>query len=187
MGSPAHSILPKRMPARKGDDNVMRRVICDKLIINIAVGESGDRLTKAVRVLQQLSDQTPVENFARYTVRTFGIRRNEKIATHVTVRGAKAMDLIERGLKITDYEISAKHFSETGNFGFGVNEHIDLGLKYDPGTGIYGMDFFIVLKRPGMCVAKKKRKRGRPAPSHRVTKEDAMEWVRQTFNAEVRR
>merc|ERR1711907_65765 len=187
MGSPAHSILPKRMPARKGDDNVMRRVICDKLIINIAVGESGDRLTKAVRVLQQLSDQTPVENFARYTVRTFGIRRNEKIATHVTVRGAKAMDLIERGLKITDYEISAKHFSETGNFGFGVNEHIDLGLKYDPGTGIYGMDFFIVLKRPGACVAKKKRKRGRLAPSHRVTKEDAMEWVRQTFNAEIRR
>ena len=27
---------------------------------------------------------------ARYTVRTFGIRRNEKIAVHVTVRGAKA-------------------------------------------------------------------------------------------------
>merc|ERR1712193_31694 len=187
MGSPAHSILPKRMPARKGDDNVMRRVICDKLIINIAVGESGDRLTKAVRVLQQLSNQTPVENFARYTVRTFGIRRNEKIATHVTVRGAKALDLIERGLKITDYEISAKHFSETGNFGFGVNEHIDLGLKYDPGTGIYGMDFYIVLKRPGARVAKKEAKRGRIAPSHRITKEDAMEWVRQSFNAEIRR
>ena len=40
----------------------MRKVMCDKLIINIAVGESGDRLTKAVRVLQQLSDQTPVES-----------------------------------------------------------------------------------------------------------------------------
>merc|ERR1712017_19521 len=177
MGSPAHSILPKRMPARKGDDNVMRRVICDKLVINIAVGESGDRLTKAVRVPQQLSDQTPVENYARYTVRTFGIRRNEKIACHVTVRGEKAIDLIERGLKITDYEISSKHFSASGNFGFGVNEHIDLGLKYDPATGIYGMDFYIVLKRAGFNVAKKKSKRGRLAPSHRVTKEDAMEWV----------
>merc|ERR1711924_347908 len=99
----------------RNPDNVMRKVMCDKLIINIAVGESGDRLTKAVRVLQQLSDQTPVENVARYTVRTFGIRRNEKIATHVTVRGDKALDLIERGLKITDYEISAKHFSDAGN------------------------------------------------------------------------
>merc|ERR1712196_112733 len=171
----------------KNPDNAMRKVLCDKLIINIAVGESGDRLTKAVRVLQQLSDQTPVENTARYTVRTFGIRRNEKIACHVTVRGDKAMDLIERGLKITDYEISAKHFSESGNFGFGVNEHIDLGLKYDPQTGIYGMDFYIVLKRPGSNVPKKKAKRGRMGVSHRVTKEDAMEWVRQTFNADIRR
>merc|ERR1711896_77357 len=171
----------------RNPDNTNRDVICDKLIINIAVGESGDRLTKAVKVLQQLSEQTPVENMARYTVRTFGIRRSEKIATHVTVRGAKALDLIERGLKITDYEISAKHFSATGNFGFGVNEHIDLGLKYDPATGIYGMDFYVVLKRAGFNVAKKKRKKGRIGVSHLVTKEDAMEWVRQTFNAEIRR
>merc|ERR1711924_218158 len=154
------------MPDKK--DNVMRKVMCDKLIINIAVGESGDRLTKAIRVLQQLSDQTPVENVARYTVLTFGIRRNEKIACHVTVRGDKAMDLIERGLKITDYEISAKHFSASGNFGFGVNEHIDLGLKYDPQTGIYGMDFYFVLKL-GLQRAKEEgqaRKDGSAAPCH---------------------
>merc|ERR1712031_38391 len=171
----------------RNPDNVMRKVFCDKLIINIGVGESGDRLTKAVRVLQQLSDQTPVENLARYTVRTFGIRRNEKIACHVTVRGEKATDLIERGLKITDYEISAKHFSASGNFGFGVNEHIDLGLKYDPATGIYGMDFYVVLRRPGFNVAKKKQKRGRTGLAHKITREDAMEWVRQTFNADIRR
>merc|ERR1712093_762870 len=175
-------IYPSTMP-----ENVMRKIYCDKLIINIAVGESGDRLTKAVRVLQQLSDQTPVESVARYTVRTFGIRRNEKIATHVTVRGQKAMDLIERGLKITDYEISAKHFSETGNFGYGVNEHIDLGLKYDPATGIYGMDFFVVLRRPGFRVAKKKRGRGRVGVPHKITKAEALEWVRTKFQAEIRK
>ena len=44
-----------------------------------------------------------------------------------------------------------------------------------------------VLKRAGFNVPKKKAKRGRLGPSHRVTKEDAMEWVRQTFNAEIRR
>ncbi len=32
---------------------------------------------------------------ARYTVRSFGIRRNEKIACYVTVRGEKAMQLLE--------------------------------------------------------------------------------------------
>merc|ERR1712010_197200 len=170
-----------------GSDNVMREIKVDKMIINIAVGEAGDRLTKAVRVLNQLSDQTPVENKARYTVRTFGIRRNEKIATHVTIRGEKATDLIDRGLKITDYEISQRHFSDTGNFGFGVNEHIDLGLKYDPNTGIYGMDFYVVLCRPGFRVSKKKYKKGRLGVQHLVTKTDAMEWVRQKFNAEIRR
>merc|ERR1711937_329750 len=180
-----HRSSSSNMP--RNPDNVMRKVQCDKLIINIAVGESGDRLTKAVRVLQQLSDQTPVENYARYTVRTFGIRRNEKIACHVTVRGDKAIDLIERGLKNTDYEISSKHFSASGNFGFGVNEHIDLGLKYDPATGIYGMDFYVVLRRAGFRVSKKKYKKGRMGVSHRVTKEDAMEFVRQKFNAEIRR
>merc|ERR1712072_384022 len=124
--------------------------------------------------------QDPVENVARYTVRTFGIRRNEKIATHVTVRGEKATNLIERGLKITDYEISAKHFSDSGNFGFGVNEHIDLGLKYDPATGIYGMDFYVVLKRAGFNVSKKKSRRGRIGKSHLISKEESQEWVRQT-------
>jgi len=37
---------------------------------------------------------------ARYTVRSFGIRRNEKIAVHCTVRGAKAEEILDRGLKV---------------------------------------------------------------------------------------
>lgn len=68
---------------------------------------------------------------------------------------------------------------QTGNFGFGVQEHIDLGIKYDPGigespffspptlgrthsdvpsfsshraSGIFGMDFYVVMGRPGMRV-----------------------------------
>ncbi len=37
---------------------------------------------------------------ARYTVRSFGIRRNERIAVHCTVRGAKAEEILEKGLKV---------------------------------------------------------------------------------------
>ena len=66
---------------------------------------------------------------ARYTVRSFGIRRNEKIACYVTVRGEKAMQLLESGLKVKEYELLRRNFSETGCFGFGIQEHIDLGIK----------------------------------------------------------
>lgn len=92
--------------------------------------------------LTQLLFFPPPTGKARYTVRTFGIRRNEKIAVHVTVRGPKAEEILERGLKVKEYELRKKNFSETGNFGFGISEHIDLGIKYDPAIGIYGMDFY---------------------------------------------
>lgn len=47
-------------------------------------------------MLEQLTGQQPVFGKARYTVRTFGIRRNEKISCSVTIRGEKAMQLLVR-------------------------------------------------------------------------------------------
>merc|ERR1712235_46768 len=95
-----------------------------KLWLNICVGESGDRLTRAGKVLESLTGQVPVFSKARYTVRTFGIRRNEKIAVHCTVRGTKAEEILDRGLKVKEYELKKGNFSKSGAFGFGVQEHI---------------------------------------------------------------
>lgn len=53
------------------------------------------------------------------------------------------------GFQVREYELRRDNFSATGNFGFGIQEHIDLGIKYDPSIGIYGLDFYVVLGRPG--------------------------------------
>ncbi|KAE9590131.1 putative ribosomal protein L5 [Lupinus albus] len=97
-------------------------------------------------------------SISRYTVRSFGIRRNEKIACYVT-----------------EYELLRRNFSDTGFFGFGIQDHIDLGIKYDPSTGIYGMDFYVVLERPGYRVG----------IQHRVTKEDAMKWFQVKYEGVI--
>ena len=89
---------------------------------------------------------------------------------HVTICGPKAEEILERGLKVKEYELRHKNFLDTGNFGFGIQEHIDLA-RYDPSIGIFRMNFFVVMGRPGARVA-----------SHHIKKEDTMAWFKQHFD-----
>ena len=130
-------------------------------------------------MLKDLSNQEPITSKAKYTIRSFNIKRNEEIGTHVSVRGEKAEELLKLALKVKDNELKGSCFSRTGNFGFGINEHIDLGIKYDPNTGIYGMDFYVCLGRRGLRVARRKQKTSRVGRFQKVTMGEAQKWFQE--------
>ncbi|GAB2213663.1 hypothetical protein Drorol1_Dr00017976 [Drosera rotundifolia] len=57
--------------------------------------------------------------------------------------------------------------------------------RYDPSTGIYGMDFYVVLECPGYRVGRYCKCKSRVGIQHMVTKEDVMKWFQMKHEERV--
>ncbi len=154
--------------------------------LNIAVGKSGEILLRAGKVLEELTGQKPVQRRAKRTIREFGIRKREPIAVTVTVRGKKAVELLDRIANAVDRRIKASSFDEFGNFAFGIKEHIEIpGVRYKADIGIFGMDVIVTMGRAGYRIAKRRVKRSKIPRRHRLTKEEAIIFAEKYLKLEV--
>ncbi len=164
----------------------MRAIKIRKVVVNITTGQSGEPLDRAMTILENLVGQRPCTRRAKQTIRTWGIRRNEPISCLVTLRGKKAEDLLIKGFSAVRNWVNLRSFDTHGNFAFGINEHIDIpGQRYDPNLGITGMDVMVSLERPGYRTGQKRKAKSRVGRGHRVTREEAIEFIKQKFGVEV--
>ena len=166
--------------------NAMLKPFIDKVVINIGVGMAGEELQKAYKVLRSLTDNKPVIIKCKRNVKEWNIRKNQSIATKVTLRGEEATAFLKRALDPFDNRILKKVFDNKGSFSFGIDEHIKVpGVKYDPELGIFGFNVSVRLVRPGYRIKNRKKDRRKIGRSHYLTKPEAMYYMEKVFGAEI--
>lgn len=158
----------------------------EKVIVNMAVGKSGEPLEKAMQVLQQITGHKPCMRKAKKTIRDFGIRKGEPISCIVTLRGQSATEFLKKAFYAIGNKISESKFDQYGNFSFGIGEHIEIpGTKYAPELGIFGMDVCVTMSRPGYRVARRRRMSSKTGLSHRLTREESFQFIKENFEVEI--
>ena len=160
----------------------MRDLYVDKVVINIGVGEAGERLVKAEKVLEMVTGQTPVETISKTVNRDLGIRVGMPLGCKVTLRGEAAEDFIKKALVIREMRVPEYSFDKEGNMSFGISDYTDFeGMKYDPEIGIFGMDINVVLRRAGNRVTQRALLKRRIPKSHRVDRDEAIQYMKDKF------
>jgi large subunit ribosomal protein L5 len=164
----------------------MRDINLEKVVVNIGVGDAGERLLKAVKVLQMVTGKKPVKTIAKTTNRDLGIRKGQQIGCKVTIRGTEAEEFVKKAFWVRENRIATYSFDPQGNFSFGISDYTDFaGMKYDPEIGIFGLDVCVSVVRPGKRIARRKIMRRRVPKHHRVSKKEGQAFVKAKFGVEV--
>jgi large subunit ribosomal protein L5 len=102
-----------------------------KIVVNTGVGEAardGKIIDGAVKDLTAITGQKPQVTAARKSIAQFKLREGQPIGAHVTLRGDRAWEFLDRLLslalpRIRDFRgLSDKQFDGNGNYTFGLNE-----------------------------------------------------------------
>jgi large subunit ribosomal protein L5 len=166
--------------------NPMRDIRIDKVVLNMGIGEGGDKLTNAEKVLERIAKQKPARTYAKKPVRDWGVKLGSPIGCVVTLRGKRAVETLNRLLDAVERRVKRDSFDKGGNFAFGIKEHIDIpGISYDPELGVFGMDVCVTLIRPGYRIRRRRRLDRPIPPRHKITKEEAINFATDKFGIQV--
>lgn len=166
--------------------NMMRTPRVEKVVVNIGVGEAGERLQKAQKVLEMVTGQKSVQTISKTINRDLAIRKGMPLGCKVTLRGDVAKNFVDKALSIRGYRIPAYSFDKEGNMSFGITDYTDFeGMKYDPEVGIFGMDVNIVLRRAGNRITQRSICKRRIPPGHRVQRDEGIQFMKDNFKVEV--
>src|SRR5690242_3569220 len=157
-----------------------------KITVNIGVGEGGEKMEKAEKVLTKLTGRKPVRTLGKVNNRELGVKPGDPIGVKVTLRGDDADSFLKRALYTRKNKVYDYSFDNQGNLQFGIADYTNFeGERYDPEIGVFGMDVCITLEKPGFRI-KHRRNMSRQVPhEHRVTRDEAMQFLSQQFDIEV--
>lgn len=167
--------------------NSMQQVRIAKATVNIGVGEGGERLARAEKLLESITTHKPIRTFSKVTNPEFGIRKGQPIACKVTLRGEPAHETIKLILSGLDRKIRSTQFDQQGNLSFGIEEHIDIpGMRYDPDIGIFGMNVSVTFEKPGYRIKRRKIQQKHIPHKHQVTPDETREYMKEKFQVKIK-
>jgi large subunit ribosomal protein L5 len=125
-----------------------------KVVVNTGVGEAardGKVIDGAVDDLTKITGQKPVVTKARKSIAQFKLREGQPIGAHVTLRGDRAWEFLDRLTslalpRIRDFRgLSPKQFDGNGNYTFGLQEQaVFHEIDQDKIDRVRGFDITIV-------------------------------------------